>query len=231
MHPDALHILQDEIVECRRCPRLRAHCAEVARLKRRAFRDWDYWGKPVPSFGDPGAELLILGLAPGAHGANRTGRMFTGDGSAYTLCRSLHQAGFANQAESVSRDDGLHLINAYITGVEHCAPPDNKLAVDEIANCRGYLERELDLLRNLKVVVALGRVAFETYLSILQSRGLIARRSAFGFGHNSMFATAPGQPVLIGSYHPSQQNTSTGKLTEAMLLAVFQTARGILDEP
>jgi uracil-DNA glycosylase len=227
----ALDILQDEIVHCRRCPRLIAYAAEVARVKRRAYRDWDYWGKPVPSFGDPGAELLIIGLAPAAHGANRTGRMFTGDSSGNVLYRVLHETGFAVQSESRSRDDGQRLVNAYITGIAHCAPPDNKLKRDEIANCRGYLERELDLLPNVKAVVALGRVAFDNYLTILQGRGLIRNRSAFAFGHDRQFETAPGQPVLISSYHPSQQNTSTGKLTEKMLVAVFRRAQRLLPTP
>jgi len=224
----ALQVLEDEIVNCRRCPRLIGHCAEVARVKRRAYRDWDYWGKPVPSFGDPAAEMAIIGLAPAAHGANRTGRMFTGDGSAYILYRVLHKTGFASQAESVSRNDGQRLRNAYITAVAHCAPPANKPTREEIANCRGYLERELDLLKNLKIVVALGRVAFDNYLAILQDRGLIGSRAAFAFGHDRQFRTAPGQPLLISSYHPSQQNTSTGKLTEEMLVAVFRRARKLL---
>jgi uracil-DNA glycosylase family 4 len=228
MPPQALEVLQDEIVACRRCPRLIAHCTEVARVKRRAYRDWEYWGKPLPSFGDPRAELLIIGLAPAAHGANRTGRMFTGDGSAYTLYRVLHKTGFANQAESRARDDGLRLHNAYITALAHCAPPGNKPTREEILNCRGYLERELDLLQNLKVVVPLGRLAFDHYLGILQSRGRIGSRSAFPFGHNRVFETAPGQPVLISSYHPSQQNTNTGKLTEEMLVAVFRRAQRML---
>jgi uracil-DNA glycosylase family 4 len=220
--------LQDEIVHCGRCPRLIAHATEVARVKRRAYRDWDYWGKPVPSFGDPGAELLIIGLAPAAHGANRTGRMFTGDASGHVLYRVLHETGFAVQPESRSRDDGQRLVNAYITAIAHCAPPDNKPTREEIANCRGYLERELDLLPNVKAVVALGRVAFDNYLSILQGRGLIRSRSAFAFGHDRQFETAPGQPALISSYHPSQQNTSTGKLTEKMLVAVFRRAQRLL---
>jgi uracil-DNA glycosylase len=224
----ALNVLQDEIVHCQRCPRLIAHCTEIARVKRRAYRDWEYWGKPLPSFGDPRAKLLIVGLAPAAHGANRTGRMFTGDSSGYTLYRVLHQTGFASQPDSRSRDDGLRLVDAYITAIAHCAPPANKPTREEIANCRGYLERELDLLTNLKVVVALGRVAFDNYLGILQSRGLIRSRSAFAFGHDREFETAPGQPVLISSYHPSQQNTSTGKLTEEMLVAVFRRARKLL---
>jgi len=228
LNSNALHVLQDEIVACRRCPRLIAHCTEVARVKRRAYRDWEYWGKPVPAFGDPRAELLIVGLAPGAHGSNRTGRMFTGDMSGNVLYRVLHQTGFASQPGSVSRNDGQHLVNAYITAVARCAPPGNKPTREEMANCRPYLERELDLLRNVKAVVALGRVAFDNYLAILQSRGLIGSRAAFAFGHDRVFETAPGQPLLISSYHPSQQNTSTGKLTEEMLTAVFRRARKLL---
>ena len=229
MNCTALHLLQDEIVHCRRCPRLIAYSTEIARVKRRAYRDWDYWGKPLPSFGDPRAELLIVGLAPAAHGANRTGRMFTGDSSGNILYRVLYETGFAVQPESRSRDDGQRLVNAYITAVARCAPPDNKPTREEILNCRGYLERELDLLPNLKAVVALGRVAFDNYLSILQGRRLIRSRSAFAFGHDRQFATAPGQPALISSYHPSQQNTSTGKLTEKMLVAVFRRAQGLLE--
>jgi len=228
LNSNALHVLQDEVVQCRLCPRLIAHCTEVAIVKRRAYRDWEYWGKPVPSFGDPRAGLLIVGLAPGAHGSNRTGRMFTGDMSGNVLFRVLHKTGFASQDASASRDDGLRLINAYIAAVAHCAPPGNKPAREEIANCRPYLERELDLLRQVKVVVALGRVAFDNYLGILQRRGLIRSRADFAFGHDRVFETAPGQPVLISSYHPSQQNTSTGKLTEEMLEAVFRRARAVL---
>jgi uracil-DNA glycosylase family 4 len=223
-----MRVLQDEIAGCQLCPRLIAHCSEVARVKRRAYRDWEYWGKPVPSFGHPRAQLLIIGLAPGAHGSNRTGRMFTGDMSGNILYRVLHKTGFATQDTSISRDDGQRLIDAYITAVAHCAPPGNKPTREEIATCRPYLERELDLLRNVKVVVALGRVAFDNYLGILQSRGLIRSRSAFAFGHDCMFKTAAGQPVLISSYHPSQQNTSTGKLTEEMLTAVFLRAGKVL---
>jgi uracil-DNA glycosylase family 4 len=229
LNSNAVQVLQDEVVQCRRCPRLIAHCTEVARVKRRAYRDWEYWGRPVPSFGDSRAELLIVGLAPGAHGSNRTGRMFTGDMSGNVLYRVLHKTGFATQPTSVSRDDGQRLIDAYITAVARCAPPGNKPTREEIANCRPYLERELDLLRNVKVVVALGRVAFDNYLGILQKRGLIRSRAAFAFGHNRMFETAPGQPALIASYHPSQQNTSTGKLTEEMLAAVFRRARKIVE--
>jgi uracil-DNA glycosylase family 4 len=220
-----LDILQKEIIGCNLCPRLREHSTTIAAVKRRAYRDWEYWGKPVPAFGDPEARVLILGLAPAAHGANRTGRMFTGDRSGDWLYRALHQTGFASQAASVSRDDGLRLQGAYITAAARCAPPDNKPAPEEIRNCRPYLERELDLLRNVKVVVALGKIAFDNYLDVLKARGVIRSRAPFQFGHNRRFRIAPGQPVLISSYHPSQQNTSTGKLTEAMLLEVFRAAR------
>lgn len=219
-----------EIIECRRCPRLIEYCAGVAQTKRRAYLDWEYWGKPVPSFGDPKARALIVGLAPGAHGSNRTGRMFTGDHSGEWLYRALHTTGFASQASSVSRDDGLRLSDIYITATVHCAPPDNKPAPQEIRNCRGYLEEELDLLPNLRVVVALGRIAFDVYLSILHDRGLAPKRSAFLFAHNAVHHTGPGQPALISSYHPSQQNTSTGKLTEQMLLDVFRNVRRLISK-
>jgi uracil-DNA glycosylase len=212
----------DEIIDCRKCPRLIEHCAQIARVKRRAYVDQDYWGKPVPSFGDPEATLLILGLAPGAHGANRTGRVFTGDRSGDLLYKVLHATGFASQATSTSREDGLRLTGAYITAAVHCAPPGNKPEPEEIRNCRGYLERELESLPNLRAVVALGRIAFDVYLSILKDRGQIRSRSAFVFAHNVSHRTGPGQPLLVSSYHPSQQNTSTGKLTEKMLLDVFR---------
>ncbi len=217
--------LQDRVIGCTLCPRLREYCSKVAAEKRRAYRDWDYWGKPLPSFGDPGARVLIIGLAPAAHGGNRTGRMFTGDRSGDWLYRALYRTGFASQPESVSRDDGLTLHGVYITAALRCAPPGNKPLPEELRNCRPYLERELELLPNIKVVVALGRIAFDQYLGILKSQGLIRSRAAFAFAHNQRFRTAPGAPVLISSYHPSQQNTSTGKLTESMLLAVFRNAR------
>lgn len=224
-----LAIIQDEIVACTRCPRLREYTAEVARVKRRAYRAWQYWGKPVPSFGDPQARVLILGLAPGAHGSNRTGRMFTGDRSGDILYGVLHQTGFASQPTSASRDDGLVLRDAYITAAAHCAPPGNKPAPEELRNCRPYFERELDLLANLKVVVALGKIAFDTYLDVLKTRGIIRSRAPFVFGHNCQFTIAPGQPILLSSYHPSQQNTSTGKLTEKMLADVFRKARRLAE--
>jgi len=224
----ALEILNRQIVACRRCPRLVEHREEVGRVKRRAYRDQDYWAKPVPGFGDPRARMLLIGLAPGAHGANRTGRMFTGDSSGNFLYRALFETGFASQPTSVSRDDGLVLTDAYISAAVRCAPPDNKPLPDEVRNCRPYLEKELELLRDLKVVIALGRLAFDVYLTILRDQGKIARRSDFVFGHNKVHRTGPGQPVLISSFHPSQQNTSTGKLTESMLRAVFVRARRLL---
>ena len=201
----------------------------MANIKRRAFLDWDYWGKPVPPFGDPHARVLIIGLAPAAHGGNRTGRMFTGDRSGDFLYRALFQTGFASQAESVSRDDGLTLTGVYITAAARCAPPDNKPTPAEFANCRRFLERELDLLKQLRVVVALGKLAFDAYLGILRDRGVIRSRAAFVFGHDREHTIA-GAPVLISSYHPSQQNTSTGKLTASMLRDVFEHAR-ILAQP
>ncbi len=224
MHAERqLKILAKEIVACERCPRLRAYCQEIGRVKRRAYRDETYWAKPVPGFGDPRAKLLIVGLAPGAHGANRTGRMFTGDRSGEYLYRALHETGFASQPNAVSREDGLVLTGAYIGAPGRCAPPDNKPAKEELANCREYLEREIDLLKEVRVVVALGSIGFATYLSILRDRGLIRRLIDFKFGHGVEYPI-PNGPVLIGCYHPSQQNTSTGRLTHEMLQGVFRTA-------
>jgi uracil-DNA glycosylase family 4 len=195
-----LAILQQEIVACERCPRLVAHCREIARVKRRAYLKEEYWGKPVPSLGNPDAPVLILGLAPGAHGANRTGRMFTGDKSGEYLFRALDEAGVKDY---------------YITASAHCAPPDNKPTREEFLNCRPYLVRELALLKNVRVVVTLGKIAFDTYLSVTRKRAK--------FGHNLVYNF---EPTLISSYHPSQQNTSTGKLTAPMLREVFERARG-----
>ena len=222
---DRFEILENDIVNCHQCPRLREHCAAIALTKRRAYREWEYWGKPVPAFGDPLARVLIVGLAPGAHGSNRTGRMFTGDRSGDILYRVLHRTGFASQPSSQSRQDGLVLRDLYITASARCAPPGNKPTPVEIRNCRPFLERELELLRYIKVVVALGKIAFDNYLDVLKARGAIASRAGFVFGHNRRFRTAPGHPLLISSYHPSQQNTSTGKLTEQMLVDVFRAAR------
>jgi uracil-DNA glycosylase family 4 len=223
--PDHLRLLQQEIIECRACPRLVSHCRQVAEVKRRAFLDQEYWGRPVPSFGDPAARLFILGLAPAAHGANRTGRMFTGDRSGEFLYRALHSTGFASQPESRSREDGLTLTDAYISAAVRCAPPDNKPTLDEARACRRYLARELALMPQVRVVVALGKIAFDVYLSILKDSGAIRSRAAFSFGHDVEHRTGAEQPLLISSYHPSQQNTSTGKLTDAMLRRVFLRAR------
>ena len=223
-----LEILQQEIIACRKCQRLVEYRAEVGRIKRRAYLDWDYWAKPVPGFGDPAARLLLIGLAPGAHGANRTGRMFTGDSSGDFLYPVLFATGFASQPTSTSRDDGLKLTDAYISAAVRCAPPDNKPTLEEIRTCRPYMEREMDLLGNVQVVVALGRLAFDVYLGILRDRGQIARRSAFVFAHAAEYHTGAEQPLLISSYHPSQQNTSTGKLTKPMFRAVFERARQYL---
>ncbi|HTP34526.1 MAG TPA: uracil-DNA glycosylase [Candidatus Acidoferrales bacterium] len=226
-----LDTLQDQIVACCRCPRLCEHTAKIAQTKRRAYLDWEYWGRPVPSFGDPEARVLILGLAPGAHGSNRTGRMFTGDRSGNMLYRVLHKTGFASQPTSTSRNDGLTLRGIYITAAAHCAPPGNKPLPEELRNCRPYLEQELDLLTNIRVVVALGKIAFDVYLDILKTRGAIASRAPFRFGHNCEYVTAPGLPRLLASYHPSQQNTSTGKLNEKMLTDVFRRARKVARLP
>src|SRR3954453_7764670 len=222
--PKTLDELNARIIGCEKCSRLREHCVQIAAVRRRAYAEWEYWGRPVPAFGDPQARVLILGLAPGAHGSNRTGRMFTGDASGTILYKALYKTGFASQPESVSRDDGLVLRDAYITAAARCAPPGNKPTPEELRNCRPFFERELDLLRNLRVVVALGKIAFDTYLDVLKSRRVIRSRAAFVFGHDREFETAPAGPILISSYHPSQQNTSTGKLTEKMLIDVFRRA-------
>jgi uracil-DNA glycosylase family 4 len=223
----SLKILNREIVACELCPRLRTYDREVARVKRRAYLDWDYWGKPVPGFGDPQARVLLIGLAPGAHGANRTGRMFTGDRSGDFLYRALHETGFASQGESYSREDGLELHGAYVAAAGRCAPPDNKPLPEELARCRPYLEREIDLLKEVRVVVVLGGIALRTYLGILRDRGAIQSMAAFKFGHGLVYSPGAGLPTLITSYHPSQQNTSTGKLTAEMLRQVFERARAI----
>jgi uracil-DNA glycosylase family 4 len=213
------------VVACELCPRLRDHARNAAQVKRRAFLDWDYWGKPVPPFGDPQARVLVIGLAPAAHGGNRTGRMFTGDRSGDFLYRALHETGFASQPESVSRVDGMRLQGVYITAAVRCAPPDNRPSPEEFRTCRPYLEREIDALNNVRVVVALGALAFQAYLGILQDGGVIRSRAPFVFGHDRQHHIAPGLPILISSYHPSQQNTSTGKLTATMLREVFERAR------
>ena len=222
---DSILKIQQQVIACTRCPRLVEYCRRIAQEKRRAYRDWQYWGKPVPGFGDPQARLLVLGLAPAAHGGNRTGRVFTGDSSGDLLFGTLYRTGFANQPTSAARDDGLRLQGAYVTAAARCAPPGNKPSREEFRNCREYLERELDVLREVKVVVALGKLAFDAYLSILQRRGSIPSRSRFPFSHGVVYKFAPPLPFLIGSYHPSRQNTQTGKLTVKMFEAVFRKAR------
>ncbi len=220
-----LESLEQAVVACRRCPRLVEYRELVAKTRRRAYRDCEYWGKPVPGFGDPAARLMLIGLAPAAHGGNRTGRVFTGDRSGDFLYRALYRAGFASQPASVSRDDGLELRDAWVSAAVRCAPPLNKPLPAEIANCRPYLESELKLLSNLRAVVALGRLAFDVSLSILRDQGLIRSRAAFTFAHDAEYTTAPGLPLLFSSYHPSQQNTQTGKLTEQMFDRVFARVR------
>jgi uracil-DNA glycosylase family 4 len=219
--------LESSILSCRLCPRLVAWREEVARVKRRAYRDDDYWGKPVPGFGDANARILIVGLAPGAHGANRTGRMFTGDSSGDFLYAALHRAGFASQPTSRGRDDGLTLTDAYISAACRCAPPDNKPAPDELAACRPFLTHEITLLKNVRVVVALGRIAFDAVLRVYadQSQPLLPQPL---FAHNAVASLGDGLPMLVTSYHPSRQNTQTGRLTAEMFNDVWTSVRRFL---
>jgi uracil-DNA glycosylase family 4 len=223
-----LQALNHEIVGCEKCPRLVRYREKVAREKRRAFREWTYWGKPVPGFGDAQAQLLILGLAPAAHGANRTGRMFTGDRSGDFLYAALHKAGLANQPTSLRRDDGLRLQGAYVAAAVRCAPPANKPLPSEILNCRGYLERELEALRP-RAVLALGKIAWDAYLEILKQEGKIASRSGYKFAHGAEAKFDDDLPRLFGVYHPSQRNTQTGLLTEAMYAQELRRIRRFLE--
>lgn len=229
-----LETLHQEIVACRKCPRLVAWREEVAQRKRRAYQEEEYWGRPVPGFGDPQARVLVVGLAPGAHGSNRTGRQFTGDASGRFLYPALYRAGFANQPDSLSRDDGLVLKDLYLTAVCRCAPPGNQPAPDEIRNCRPYLEQEIEILRP-KVFVALGRIAFETLKSLLGAP------AAWAFSHGALYRLDPHSlntehgsldtvSWLLASYHPSQQNTQTGKLTVEMFDQIWQKARFLLHD-
>jgi uracil-DNA glycosylase len=221
-------VIAGEVSACRRCARLTEYRETVARTKRRAFRDWEYWGRGVPGFGDAKAQLVILGLAPAAHGGNRTGRVFTGDRSGDFLFATLYKAGFANQPTSVKRDDGLQLHNAYVAAAVRCAPPDNKPLPSEILNCRGYLERELMILRP-KVVMALGKIAWDAYLDLLKSNGKIASKAGYKFAHGAEVEMGADLPLLFGVYHPSQQNTQTGRVTEAMYAVVLKRIRKFLD--
>jgi uracil-DNA glycosylase family 4 len=223
-----LNQISERIVRCRLCPRLVEHRERVGREKRRQYRDWVYWAKPVPGFGDPAARLLVLGLAPAAHGGNRTGRIFTGDRSGDWLYEALYTYGFSNQPTAVHRDDGLRLRDCYVAASVRCAPPDNKPLPDEFRNCRAYLREELMLLRRVRVVVALGRIAFEQYLKACQELGWERVRPTPRFTHGSV-SPLPWNVTLLGSYHPSQQNTFTGKLTRPMFHAVFKQARRLLE--
>jgi uracil-DNA glycosylase family 4 len=216
-----LEKLQRQVVRCTRCTRLVVYREKVAREKRRMFRDWEYWGKPVPSFGDPNAELLIVGLAPAAHGANRTGRMFTGDRSGEFLFRALYEAGFASQPDSHDREDGLHLRRCYITAALRCAPPANKPLPQELRNCQPYLESELEFLSKVRAVLALGRIGFDRYLAVVAEHIDLPPRSKMPFAHGASYELPGGLPRLFASYHPSQQNTQTGKLTRAMMHRVL----------
>lgn len=229
--PDAaelLQVLDEEIVDCRKCPRLVAYREQVSREKRRAYRDWIYWGKPVPGFGDSNAQLMLVGLAPGAHGSNRTGRPFTGDKSGEFLYKALYDAGFANRPVAVQRDDGLELCNTYITAAARCAPPDNKPLPQELLNCRPYLERELEILKP-RVVLALGKIGWDVYLGVLKHRGLIVSRAKYPFAHGAEADISAAGARLFGVFHPSQQNTQTGKVTLAMYAKVLRRVRQFLE--
>ena len=219
-----LTALNIQIVACNKCERLRTYCTDIATTKKRMYRDCDYWGKPVPSFGDPDAAALIVGLAPGAHGSNRTGRPFTGDGSGNFLYPVLYEAGFASQQESTGRDDGMQLTGLWITSVVRCAPPGNKPLPEEIANCAPFLDEEIATLGNLRVVVCLGKIAFDGFVQHLMRTGKITSRGKLQFVHGAEYQL-PGGLALLASYHPSLQNTNTGKLTKAMFLSIFRRAR------
>jgi uracil-DNA glycosylase len=237
-----LTILNREVVACTRCPRLVVYREQVAREKRRAYRDCEYWGKPVPGFGDPDARVLVMGLAPGAHGSNRTGRPFTGDASGKFMYPVLHETGFASQPNATAREDGLTLKNLYITAAVRCAPPDNKPLPQELAECSHFLDREIEGLREVKVVVALGKIGFDAYLNYMKRRlshpntakntaldwGTQFSKKAYVFKHGASYGMPDGK-VLLASYHPSNQNTQTGKLTRQMFVEIFQEAARIAD--
>jgi uracil-DNA glycosylase family 4 len=219
-----LDALNARIVACADCSRLRTYCAEVAKVRRRAYADCDYWGKPVPSFGDPKARVLVVGLAPGAHGSNRTGRMFTGDGSGDFLFPALYEAGFASQGKAVSNEDGMRLTDMWITAVVRCAPPGNKPTPEEQRNCAHWLDEELGQLKKVRVVICLGKIAFDGFLSCAVRTGRLQTKAGLAFGHGAEYALADGL-TIVASYHPSLQNTNTGKLTRAMFLDIFKRAR------
>ena len=227
--PSWLTVLNREIIACTLCPRLVEYRARIAREKRRAYRDCDYCGKPVPGFGDPNARVLVLGLAPGAHGSNRTGRPFTGDASGKFMYPILYETGFANQPNATDRNDGLQLKDLYITAAVRCAPPDNKPTPQELANCAPYLDREIAGLQSVKVVVALGRVGFEAYLNHLSRRGEITSKKPFAFRHAAKYQMPDGK-TLLASYHPSNQITQTGTLTRQMFKRIFKEAAKLADQ-
>jgi uracil-DNA glycosylase family 4 len=220
----ALEDFNARMIACERCSRLREHCTMVATVRRRAYADCEYWGRPVPSFGDPHARVLIVGLAPGAHGSNRTGRPFTGDGSGDFLFPVLHEAGFASQPMGRSRDDGMRLNDLWICSVVRCAPPGNKPTPEELRNCAPWLDEEMSLLKDLRVVVCLGRIAFDGLMAWARRTGIVESRSGYDFVHGAEFELPNGLKVIT-SYHPSLQNTNTGKLTRPMFLAVFERAK------
>jgi uracil-DNA glycosylase family 4 len=224
--PSALVVLNNQVIHCTRCPRLVVYREQIGREKRRAYREHEYWARPVPGFGDPKARVLILGLAPGAHGSNRTGRPFTGDRSGEFMYPILYKTGFASQPNATDRNDGLKLIDCYITAAVRCAPPDNKPLPSELANCAPYLDRELEILSTLKVVVALGKIGFDAYLNHLRRGGVVASRAGYLFGHGAEYKL-PNGITLVASYHPSNQNTATGKLTAEMFESVFRRAKRI----
>jgi len=224
-----LTILNREVIACTRCPRLVAYREEVARVKRRAYRECDYWGRPVPGFGDTEARVLILGLAPGAHGSNRTGRPFTGDASGKFMYPVLHETGFASQPTATDRNDGLKLKDLYITAAVRCAPPDNKPLPQELAECSQFLDREIEGLKRVKVIVALGKIGFDAYLNYLKRCGLLTSRQPYLFKHGASYGLPDGKR-LLASYHPSNQNTQTGKLTREMFVEIFKEAARIADK-
>jgi len=224
----ALNVLETEVVNCQLCPRLVEYRERIGREKRRAYLACDYWARPVPGFGDPMARVLVLGLAPGAHGSNRTGRPFTGDASGKFMYPVLHRLGFASQPEATGRGDGMTLHDLWITAAVRCAPPDNKPLPSEIANCARYTDRELAALKELKVVVALGKIAFDAYLEAMRRQQVIVRKTEYIFGHAARYLM-PNGITLLASYHPSNQNTATGKLTVPMFESVFALARNLME--
>jgi uracil-DNA glycosylase len=229
--PISLDDIERRVVACRKCPELRAYCAEVGRVKRRAYRDHEYWAKPVPGFGDPSARVVLVGLAPGAHGSNRTGRPFTGDASGEWLYRALHRAGFANQPHAIDRDDGLVLSDAFITAVVRCAPPDNKPTPMQRRRCFPYLLQEFAALPNARVIITLGKIADDTVHGLVRDLGThLSRRAPFAhLAESSVDLPTLRGVTVLASYHPSRQNTQTGVLTEPMLDAVFARARELAE--